>query len=116
MLELVERPRAARYAMSAPVSYRPVGGEGWCEGRTVNVSCSGVLFQCPTGMAAGTAIEFVLLLPSLGLPGRSRVRCRGRIVRRAGGPEGKACVLAATIDAYDFLAPVPEPAAGNVDV
>ncbi len=111
-----ERPRATRYAMSAPILYRPLGAHGWEEGRTVNVSRSGVLFESPaSGLSADTRLEFILVLPSLGLPGHSRVRCTGQIVRHDLAPAGGRS-MAATIDAYDFLgiaaAAAPESTSG----
>lgn len=103
MEPLVDRPRATRYPLSTPVLYRLAGAAEWQEGRTVNVSRTGVLFETPTALEADTRVEFILLLPSLGLPGRSRVQCQGRIVRRVAQPSDTGCALAATIDAYDFL-------------
>lgn len=104
MEPLVDRPRATRYPLSAPVLYRPVGAGQWQEGRTVNVSRTGVLFQSAAStLVADTRIELILMLPSLGLPGRSRVQCQGRIVRRVPQPSDAGCAMAATIDAYDFL-------------
>jgi hypothetical protein len=115
MQQLLERPRAARYEMSAPVMYRQVGEDAWHEGRTVNVSSSGVLFECPTPvLQPGTRVEFVLVLPNLGLRSGSRVQCRGAVVRQERRGFEACCAVAATIEAYDFMA--PKAAAGSVDV
>lgn len=103
MEPLVDRPRATRYPMSAPVLYRRVGAGQWQEGRTVNVSRTGVLFEALATLEADTRIEFVLMLPSLGLPAQSRVQCQGRIVRMWAQPPDIGCAMAATIDVYDFL-------------
>ncbi len=112
-----DRIRAARYEMSAPLVYRQIGSGDWLAGRTVNVSRTGVLFH--TGapvLPAATRIEFILMLPSLGLPGNSRVQCEGQIVRHCEA-SSDACAMAATIDAYDFLGVAPEPTtSGRVDV
>lgn len=117
MQQLADRPRATRYEMAAEVTYRRVGEDGWRAGRTVNVSRSGVLFLTGTpALPAATRIEFVLLLPSLGLPGRCRVQCRGQIVRQCIAPEGGECAMAATIDAYDLLGIAPEAVGGSVAV
>jgi hypothetical protein len=117
MEQLIDRPRAVRYEVAASVMYRCVGEEYWREGRTVNVSRSGVLFESASPvLAAATRIEFILLLPSLGLPGRSRVQCQGRVVRQMRVPEGGGCAMAATIDAYDFLGVAPEATPGRADV
>jgi hypothetical protein len=113
---LADGPRATRYAMSAPLVYRCVGEGSWLAGRTVNVSRTGVLFQAvPPALPAATRIEFILALPSLGLPGASRVQCQGRIVRHC-APTESECAMAATIDAYDFLGVAPEATSGRVDV
>ncbi len=105
MQQLLERPRAARYEMSAPVMYRQVGENSWQEGQTLNVSSSGVLFTCPApALATGTKLEFLLVLPNPGLRDRPRVHCRGAIVRHERRGAGSGCAVAATIDAYDFMA------------
>ena len=115
MQQLQERPRAARYEMSAPVMYRQVGQSSWHEGRTLNVSSSGVLFTCPApALEPGTRVEILLVLPNPGLRDQPRVHCRGAIVRHERRRAGTACAVAATIDAYDFIA-AREGAAGEVD-
>jgi hypothetical protein len=117
MQQLADRPRATRYEMSAQLMYRPIDGGSWLAGRTVNVSRSGVLFEAAApALPVGTTIEFILMLPSLGLPGSSRVQCHGRIVRHLMPPGKGGCAVAATIDAYDFLGIVPETTPGRVDV
>jgi hypothetical protein len=104
MQQLADRPRATRYRMSAPLVYRRTGEGYWLAGRTLNVSRSGVLFEAAVPvLPAATRIEFILMLPSLGLPGNSRVQCQGQIVRTCDAPVAGACAMAATIDAYDFL-------------
>ncbi len=109
MQQLADRPRATRYEMSAPLVYRTVGGGDWIAGRTVNVSRTGVLFHgSDPALPAATRIEFVLLLPSLGLPGSPRVQCQGQIVRQCHAPIEGQCAMAATIDAYDFLGVSPQ--------
>ena len=116
MQQLADSPRAPRYEMSTPLVYRCIGGS-WNEGRTVNVSRTGVLFQAvPPVLPAATRIEFILTLPSLGLPGSSRVQCRGRVVRNCRSPNEGECAIAATIDAYDFLGVAPERTPGRVNV
>jgi hypothetical protein len=109
MQQIADRPRATRYEMSAPLMYRAVGGSDWLAGRTVNVSRSGVLFRTAQPvLPAATRVEFILMLPSLGLPGSSRVQCQGQIVRYCALPSEGPPAMAATIDAYDFLGIGPE--------
>jgi hypothetical protein len=38
-------PRAQRYPLHIPLKYRPSGTPNWWEGRTENISRSGVLFE-----------------------------------------------------------------------
>ena len=104
MTLIATTPRAPRYALQTRVVYRREGDEAWQEGRAVNVSRSGVLFQ-PHGMSPPRAavIEFVLELPSVSPHGHARVACRGRVARCSSGPVLPA--VAATIDSYRFLDP-----------
>lgn len=109
MQQLVTRPRAKRYEMSAPLMYRRAGDEEWTDGRTVNVSRTGVLFTGPPRVLdAAAEVQFVLMLPILGHPGRSRVQCQGRIVRVTRTAADGACAIVATIDGYEFLGIEPE--------
>lgn len=97
--------------------YRLVGDPQWRQGRAVNVSRTGVLFEAPNpALPAAAALEFVLLLPSMGLRGNARIQCRGRIVRQAAQPSNIGCLLAATIDAYEFLGISPDTAGERVDL
>lgn len=115
MVCLANRPRATRYQMAAQVNYRRAGDESWADGRTVDISRTGVLLRAGgPAFPVGTAMELVLLLPSLGHPGRSQVRCRGRIARHAAQPEGEGCAMAVTIETYDFLGIAPDGAPGEV--
>jgi hypothetical protein len=115
MQAMSDSPRATRYDMSAPFLYRCAGEATWLAGRTVNVSRTGVLFRSVLpAVPAPTRIEFVLMLPSLGLPGRSLVQCQGRIVRCCASSDAGECGIAATIDAYEFLGIVPESAEPGV--
>jgi hypothetical protein len=90
--------------LSAPVLHRQVGEGDWNTGRTVNVSRTGVLLtECSPVPQAAAEVEFVLVLPSLGRPGESRVQCQGRVVRHCDGPADKAPAVAVTIESYRFL-------------
>lgn len=94
--------------MAAEVVYRRVGESDWREGRTVNVSRTGVLFHSAAAvLPAATRIEFILMLPSPGLRGSARVKCQGQIVRQCVALDGK-CAMAASIEAYDILGVAPE--------
>jgi hypothetical protein len=116
MPQLVQTPRAARYEMSVPVLYRARGEEGWREGRTVDVSHSGVLFA-PAGTAPGLTaqVEFLLLLPGTGTIESPGVRCHGRVVRNKGDPGMADFAVAVTIEGYEFMRVVPDTAPEAVE-
>jgi hypothetical protein len=97
-----------RYELSARLVYRCVGEMEWREGRTANVSRSGVLFEAALPvLPAETGIEFALMLPGAEVPEGAWVRCRGRVVRHGVAPAEGWCAMAATIDAYEFLTVAP---------
>ncbi len=100
-----EKPRAARYDIQAPLRYRRAGDVEWREGRTVNVSFTGVLFETvPPVIPTSAGVEFVLSLPTGASASAGIVRCRGTVVRHcAPSVGGEACGVAATIDEYEFL-------------
>jgi hypothetical protein len=78
------RRRAKRFPIATTLLYRERGARRWHRGRTVNVSRSGVLFQPdePVSVRARD-LDFVVALPLGGGMPAPRVRCVGRIVRRA---------------------------------
>lgn len=114
MQQVIRTPRAARYEMSVPLRYRQAGEESWRQGRTVNISSSGLLFESPgVAIEAPTRIEFVLTMSTPGIPRPCYVRCLGRVVRDR-GPGDPA--VAATIESYDFLRAPPEGAGASTEV
>jgi hypothetical protein len=111
---MTDCPRATRYDVAADLLFRPAGAEAWCPGRTVNMSRTGVLFRpAQSRPEVAARIQFLLLLPGLGLPGRSRVLCTGRVVRHV-DDERRGEAVAATIDAYEFLGMGPAAIPGMV--
>ncbi|MFB3921786.1 MAG: PilZ domain-containing protein [Terriglobia bacterium] len=74
--------RASRFPVELPLRYRPLGELGWVEGRTINVSRSGVLFAVDELLPEETPIELAFDLPPEmgGGPGEG-VTCRGQVVR-----------------------------------
>ena len=96
--------RAPRFAFDLPLRYRPIGATAWQEGRTENISRSGVLFLADHVMEVDTRIEMTFVLPVTGRS--SQVVCRGRVVRIVPPRVDEARPgLAATISRYR-LAPV----------
>ena len=87
--------------------YRVAEDPAWHEGRTENVSRSGVLFHAEHLMEPDTSIEMVLMLPiEIAGEAAGTAMCRGRIVRAVAPASFDARpVLAAAILACD---PVPQ--------
>jgi hypothetical protein len=96
----LQGPVAHRYELDVPVRYRRAGEPGWLEGRTINASRTGVLFQASgEELDKGTAIELQLELP--GTTRSSCIHCTGAVVRCERG-RGDSLRIAATIDAYSL--------------
>lgn len=100
-----EKRSTRRFALRLPVSvtYSDDGAQEKAA-QTRDVSARGICFYVDSAIAAGSAIEFTLVLPpEITLTESIRVRCKGKVVRvENGGPEGKVAV-AAVIEEYDFL-------------
>ena len=75
--------RAPRYPLRITLRYRQAGDPQWREGRTENISRSGVLFRTDHLMPLQTPIEMLLALPAevVGGEDAATVICRGRVVR-----------------------------------
>ena len=74
--------RAERFAIRIPVRYHEPHSSGWFEGRTENISYSGVLFRTDSPLEPKTAVEIRIELPAAILgeaPGE--IVCKGAIVR-----------------------------------
>lgn len=81
------RRRATRYSIASTLLYREQGARRWRQGRILNVSRTGVLFQPDEPMPVGaTELDFVMSLPLGGGLPAPRVRCVGHVVR--GVPAG----------------------------
>jgi hypothetical protein len=97
-------PRAERFAIETTIRYRIVGHEEWHQGKTENISGSGVLFRTRNLVARRTRVEMIFALPKGGpSAGGASVKCFGQIVRRVppvrlGGESG----LAANIEEYQL--------------
>ena len=92
-----ETARDSRYPLVVPMEYRHTREQGWHEGRTINVSGSGVLFEGPQGLQTGTPVELRLSLRGVA-PGivPDRFSCTGRIMRVApAAAEPSGSVMAA---------------------
>ncbi len=95
-------PRSQRFPIETTIHYRKEGESHWQEGRTLNISDSGVLFGARQAPEPRTAVEMTFSLP---VEGRNyaggHVICHGEIVRNAppAGSSDLPCV-AATIVKY----------------
>lgn len=98
-------PRAQRYTVGLPFRYREAGTEIWHEGRTSNISLSGVLFSGVQDLKLRTPIEATVTLPPFAPDSESAVlRCRGSIVRNvSAGMSDPSPVLAAAIADYRLV-------------
>jgi hypothetical protein len=95
--------RARRFPVRISLHYRSVGDPQWREGRTENISHSGVLFRTDDLMPLRTPIEMLLELPiELGGGQHVKVTCRGRVARMEPAPDASATrpAIAATIVGY----------------
>ncbi|MGA8764683.1 MAG: ATP-binding protein [Candidatus Sulfotelmatobacter sp.] len=74
--------RAQRFQLHLPLKYRQLGENGWHEGKTRNISRSGMLFQAEEMLQPNAVLEINLVLPPeiAGLS-PTEVVCRGEVVR-----------------------------------
>jgi PAS domain S-box-containing protein len=96
--------RATRFDLHLPLKYRLVGESGWREGKTENISRSGMLFQAEEPIAPNAQLEINLVLPAeiAGLAA-AEVVCRGEVVRTVNRESGTvSATLAAKILQYHF--------------
>jgi PAS domain S-box-containing protein len=96
--------RATRFDLHLPLKYRLVGESGWREGKTENISRSGMLFQAEEPIAPNAQLEINLVLPAeiAGLAA-AEVVCRGEVVRTVNQESGTVSpTLAAKILQYHF--------------
>jgi PAS domain S-box-containing protein len=96
--------RAQRFQLHLPLRYRRLGENSWHEGKTENISRSGMLFQADEPLQPSALLEINLVLPPeiAGLSA-TEVVCRGEVVRTIqpnGGTVSPA--LAARILQYHF--------------
>jgi len=96
--------RAQRFQLHLPLKYRQLGEKDWHEGKTRNISRSGMLFEAEDALQPNAVLEINLVLPAeiAGLS-PTEVVCRGEIVRTI-RPKGETIApeLAARILQYHF--------------
>ncbi len=80
-------PRAERFPISIPVRYRKTNRPEWFEGKTENISRSGVLLLTEVSMEPKILIELRFELPVSVLgEGRGEIVCKGTVVRSEENP------------------------------
>lgn len=97
--------RAQRFAIELPMKYREKGDKDWCEGTTVNISASGVLFRAVRVLDPQSDVEIALTLP-VAISGEApgEIGCHGTVVRKIFGARSrKQPLLAASIVRYRFV-------------
>ena len=88
--------RAHRFPLELPVRYRRLGEDGWLDGKTENISHSGVLFRVEQPFDVDTPVEIRITLPfAIPTGTASEVVCQARIVRAEMRSAGPPAVLAA---------------------
>jgi len=103
--EVQSKERARRFLIQTRLRYRVKQERTWREGKTENMSRSGLLFRGEVLVKPTTQIEISMELPSGILrDGAAEVFCRGTVVRTvapasAGGMPG----LATTISHYRLI-------------
>jgi hypothetical protein len=94
--------RAKRFTIHIPIHYRKPHTSRWFEGRTENISYSGVLFRAESLLQPKTTVELRFELPTAVLgeaPGE--IVCRGVVVRIEESPiSAVPPALAVHIDGY----------------
>ena len=96
--------RAQRFQLHLPLRYRRLGEKDWHEGKTENISRSGMLFEADEMLQPSAQVEINLVLPAeiAGLSS-TEVVCRGEVVRAIqSGTETPNPALAARILQYHF--------------
>lgn len=96
--------RAERYPIRMSVRYREPRGRVWFEGKTENISRSGVLFRTKSVLSPRTTLEMRLVLPAFikdEVP--CEIHCKGVVVRtEQSSIRGAPPALAVTIQHYRF--------------
>jgi len=95
--------RAPRYVLELALQYRARGTDEWMDGRTVNMSRSGVLFRGEQDCSPNTILDMRIALPSeLSGELQTRIVCRGYVVRKQATEAEIKPFLAARIRSYRF--------------
>ncbi len=84
-------PRAHRFDLQLPLRYRERHQTAWHQGRTTNISHTGVLLQAERLLEAGTLVEMNIgMSEENGSEAVARLVCQGEIVRTEAPAKGEA--------------------------
>ena|SRR5947209_12862281 len=88
--------RLQRVSVDAPVRYRCAGGAEWFEGRTENISRSGLLMRTQQFVPVRSVVEILFILPPElgGRPDETTI-CTGWIVRAEAYGDERGTAVAA---------------------
>jgi hypothetical protein len=103
---MLERRQDKRYALRLPARVRwkaPGGSVGRAQGKTGDVSSSGLLVELPTALPVGTTINVTINLPVALTKVPVELSCVGRVVRK--NRRGKIQGIAAIIEDFELRAP-----------
>jgi hypothetical protein len=96
--------RAQRFLVQLPIRYKKIGGRRWFEGKTENISRSGVLFRADRVLKPRTVIQMSFTLPvSVKGDGPGEVVCRGSVVRTVAAAGTNRPCVAVSIQRYRFV-------------
>ena len=101
--------RARRFSLTLPVRYRTMGSEHWNQGKTENVSCTGMLIRAGERIDVNQEVEVVLVL-EVDVVGEvsPEVLCLGQVVRKLDPvPTSPFAKLAVRIQDYHFPGEAP---------
>jgi hypothetical protein len=96
-----QQPRAQRFPLKVPIHYRKSGMSNWHDGRTVNISHTGVLFQTDENLQSDLKLEI-----RISLSPKTILACQGTVVRiEPALSTSEKTGLAARISHYRLLSP-----------
>ena len=98
-------PRAERFPISIPVRYREPHHLEWLEGKTANISCSGLLLHTEASLEPKITLELRIELPVAVLgERRGEIVCKGTVVRAQENPlADHPTALAVAIQSYRMM-------------
>ena len=97
-------PRAERFSLASWILYRPAGDVRWREGRTENISESGVLFHGPEWLPVEMPVELMMAVPpEIAGEAAGSSLGRGRIVRHGIERSDARPTFAAAVTEWETL-------------